>query len=238
MSNQTHRSIDWVKDKVAKLLTLGTNDGATPGERDNAMRMAHRLMAKYNLGQAECRPPGERNTVKFTRQYFGRPWARQVSSAMARMLFCEYLYIQATEAKNTTHIFIGREDNASTAASLAEYLVSSITREARRAERASGQGNEYFRSFATAASYEINRRVNEVIAEATKPAQSSEPGTALALISLYQTEEKANKEFLAVAFPKIKRGRKGASNFDPQGAYNGQQYGKSVSLNRQITGGN
>jgi hypothetical protein len=49
----SERSTEWVLERVRKLLALGTNAGATEGERDNAMRMAHALLAKYNLDMAQ-----------------------------------------------------------------------------------------------------------------------------------------------------------------------------------------
>ena len=40
--------------RVRKLLNLANNAAATEGERDNAMRMAHATLAKYNLSLAEA----------------------------------------------------------------------------------------------------------------------------------------------------------------------------------------
>lgn len=42
-----------ILEKVKKLLALAGNAGATEGERDNALRMAHGLLAKHNLDMAD-----------------------------------------------------------------------------------------------------------------------------------------------------------------------------------------
>jgi len=40
-------------EKIQKLLALGSCTGATDGERDNALRMAHGLLLKHNLSMVK-----------------------------------------------------------------------------------------------------------------------------------------------------------------------------------------
>ena len=42
-----------ILDKVKKLLAVANNEAATEGERDNALRMAHNMLAKHNLAMAD-----------------------------------------------------------------------------------------------------------------------------------------------------------------------------------------
>ncbi len=42
-----------VLDKVRKLLALANNEAASEGERDNAMRMAHKLLTMHQLEMAD-----------------------------------------------------------------------------------------------------------------------------------------------------------------------------------------
>ena len=46
--------------RVKKMLTLAYDKGATEGERDNALRMAHKYLAKYNLDIAEVEASGDK----------------------------------------------------------------------------------------------------------------------------------------------------------------------------------
>lgn len=62
--------------RIRKMLALANNEGASEGERDNALRMAHATLAKYNLDMAEVESSGKpqqeaRAIVK--KQYYGRP---------------------------------------------------------------------------------------------------------------------------------------------------------------------
>jgi hypothetical protein len=42
-----------ILEKVKKLLALANDKGATEGERDNALRMAHGMLAKHNLDMSD-----------------------------------------------------------------------------------------------------------------------------------------------------------------------------------------
>lgn len=251
-------STERVLDRVRKMLALANDRGASEGERDNALRMAHATLAKYNLDLAmvEDRAQKKKQESDEPRQlhpctFYGRPWARAVCTNVGRMLFCNYLYVSATKAKDTRHYFIGRHSNAVSAAILSEFLVNSIMREGKRRARAEGEGNAWFRSFAWGAAVTIGRRVDELIRAATSsspgtpvatpPTRAPEPAAnALVLASVYASEQSANDAATEQYFPTPKDGRpKGRSgkdigNFDAFSS--GVEYGESVSLNRQLGG--
>jgi hypothetical protein len=227
----------WVLDRVRKLLALGRDSGATEAERESAMRMAHKLLLKYNIDQGEAEASGQKpedRTVKHD-DYYGRPWARVISMSIAKLFFCEYIYTSATKAKNTRHHFIGRESNAITACEMGRWLVESILREGKRRQRAEDESNIYFRSFATGASVAIYNRVERMIAEASR-VETAEPGTALVVANAYVTEASANREVMDNIFNPEKRlkGRRGSSLIQTDGAAEGRAFGETVSLNKQV----
>ena len=127
-----------ILSRVQKMLNLANNAGATEGERDNAMRMAHSTLAKYNLDLADvdahngeqkkaaAGEPREQHDATF----YGRPWARNVCQNIGKLFFCYYLYTSHKKATNVKHYFIGRHSNAITAALIAEFVVKSIMPEA------------------------------------------------------------------------------------------------------------
>lgn len=225
-------------ERIRKMLALGRNAGATEGERDNAMRMAHKLLAAYNLELAEIdADPAKKETMEPRAEYratfYGRPWARNVAHSIARLMACNYLTITATKGKETTHIFLGRHTNAVTAAYLAEYLVNSIDREGHRQTRQGSHDNAWFRAFAWGATVHIRDRVTAMLANKDEQTAMSD-SKALVLANFYQKEMSANQEYQNKLYPVTKntRGGKGISN--AEGFARGHEYGGSLSLNQQL----
>jgi hypothetical protein len=248
-------------DRVRKMLALAHDSGASEGERDNALRMAHATLAKYNLDLAQVEQAkgtkkvvdGQEPRGPIPCTFYGRPWARLICEDVGRMLFCEYLWITATKAKDTRHFFIGRYSNAVTAGILSEFLVNGIMREGKRRARANGAGNAWFRSFALGAAAAIRTRVDALLREATTApgspvaappanarsashaAAGSAPGTTVALASVYATEHAANRAVVEAFAPDRKtRGYTGKTDTLADAVSAGHDYGRTVSLNRQV----
>lgn len=237
------RSKEWVLERVKKLLTLGRNAGATDGERDNAMRMAHKLLAKYNLDMAEAEAHGatideKRGFIKAT--FYGRPWARATAFSIAELYFCEYVYVPARQGKDTTHYFFGKESNTQVASAIAAWVVTSIQKQGRK-EQPAGSGNAWYRSFCVGASNMIHRRVQIMLAEAKKTT-TPEPGMSLVLANVYATESAKNVVVRNIKFPSMaseetmRKGRSGKATGDMYAAEAGKKYGASINLNRQVGG--
>lgn len=228
-----------ILERVRKMLALARDKGATEGERDNAMRMAHATLAKYNLDLAAVESheggkpkKGPEARTDHSATFYGRPWARQVANSIAELCFCSYIYVGATKAKDTRHYFIGSHANATTAALLAEYVVESVAKEGHRAQRAAGAGNGYFRSFCWGAALTIRERCHSLREAAEKP-QPNGDGKALVLASVYATEADANRQYLAQRFPRTRPGNRGQA-FGAHGMAEGQAYGARINLNRQV----
>jgi hypothetical protein len=235
---EQERSKEWVLERVKKLLTLGRNAGATDGERDNAMRMAHKLLAKYNLEMAEAELHGadvEEKRGFVSTPFYGRPWARVVAAAIGRLYFCEYVYTSATVATDTKHYFFGKQSNASVAAAIAQWVVEGVRREGRRQNPINGEGaNAWLRSFSVGAANVIYYRVEEMIKEANKV--KAEPGMSMVLASVYANEQSKNVVIRDQKFPKTRKGHGGKRSGNHDGAHAGRKYGQSINLNRQVGG--
>ncbi len=227
-----------ILERIRKMLALGRNDGATEGERDNAMRMAHKLMAAYNLEMAEVdADPARKQTMEPRAEhratFYGRPWARNVAKSIAQLMACNYLTITATKGKDTQHIFLGRHTNAVTAAYLAEYLVTSIDREGHRQARQGAHDNAWFRSFAWGAAVKIAERVTEMLANKDQQTALTD-SKALVLANFYQKEMAANEEFVRQRYPRLGHSRAGKGISNTQAFHQGTQYGSGLSLSQQL----
>lgn len=234
-------SPEQILKKVQKLLKLAGNEGASEGERDNAMRMAHGLLAKYNLemidvenaaSEARETKAGEPRE-EHTSQFYGRPWARNVCSSIAKLFFCYYLYVSHKKATMVRHYFIGRHSNAITAALIAEFVVKSIMREGNRQKRQEFEGNAWLRTFCWGAASRVKERVAKLVAGEDE-SQKDGPGTSIVLASYYQTERSANEVMVQTLYPKLGRGRGGKGHHGGDAYSRGQTYGSSVSLNTQV----
>lgn len=227
-------------ERIRKMLALANDAGATEGERDNAMRMAHATLAKYNLDIAMIEASGTKKAkgeerTKEVGTFYGRPWARNVCVSVAKLMFSEYVYVSAKRATDTGHYFIGRHSNAITATELARFVVESILREAKRHERSHGGGWATVRAFAWGAARRIGERVEEIRADAEKePVTVPTGGTALVLASVYAIEAEQNALAVATYFPTLRTGRSGKGVYDSDAYGAGKAYGGSISLNPQL----
>lgn len=228
---------DKIINRIKKMLALANDAGATEGERDNAMRMAYNLLAKHNLTMATVEGhTNEEKREQNASQFYGRPWALTVAQAVAKLFFCEYFYMRSGTRNHVYHYFVGKESNSVTALEMAKYLVDSIKKEANRRMREAGEGGAaYRRSFASGAANKVWQRVNELKAEATQPTAGT--GTSLVLASLYDTEREANRKFLAESGVQLRTSKgRGKSSVDLDAYHNGQRFGGTLSLSRQVSG--
>lgn len=231
------RSKEWVLERVKKLLTLGRDAGATDGERDNAMRMAHKLLAKYNLDMAEAEAIGQAEEARIHTKvhFYGRPWAKTIAVSIAKLYFCEYVFVTAKRADDVTHYFFGRPLNVQAAASIAAWLVKSVRKEARSRCPLEGEGaNAWIRSFCTGVSLTIYKRVAEMMADAAK--QTAAPGMSLVLASVYEKEKAKNLALRDATMKTTLKGHHGKRLGDADAIGQGKEYGKSINLNRQVGG--
>jgi len=249
MALYEHDETKRVLNRVRKLLTLGNDSSASEGERDNAMRMAHAILAKYNLdmaqvesasGEAKQASEAAEPRVDHTAEFLGFPWARNICQSIAELFFCHYVYSTKRNSWDCTHYFIGRTSNAVTASLVAEFVVRSTFREATRRMKSEMEGNAFRRSFGWGVASTVRERVRELRQassqqQAEQPVAATGPGTALVLASIYETEAEANRKFVAQRWGgKLGKGRGGKSAGHSDAVSQGKAYGRTVSLNPQV----
>lgn len=228
----TEQTIDnKVLDRIKKMLALSNDSGATEAERETALRMAYNTLAKYNLSLSDL--PSEDTTEARERQdvvISADRWARSLSMAVAKLFFCKYFYSQTGTSGKDKHCFVGRQSNVITAKYMSEYLIKSIKREA--SKRYTSPTTPNGRSFCVGTVRSIGGRVEQMLQQDTE----STPGNAVALIGVHKREEEANAAWLADEGTSLQTSKGRADNSLRSGAYHsGKEYGKSVSLNQQVT---
>jgi hypothetical protein len=222
-----------VLERVKKMIALGNDSAATEAERETALRMAYNLLAKYNLSISDL--PSEQDNEARERQdvvISADRWARSLAQAVAKLFFCRYFYSGTGTSGKDKHCFVGRQSNVITARYMREFLIKSVKREAtgRYKSPTSPQG----RSFCVGTVDSIRKRVEEMIKTDTE----STPGTALVLASLHQREADANSKWLEQAGLSLTTSKARADNSLRASAfYDGREYGKTVSLNQQVSSG-
>lgn len=232
---------DKVLNRIRKMMRLANDAGATEGERDNALRMAHATLAKYNLDMEslEESPKGESREQQ-SEDMLGQPWALRVGAAIAKLYFCRYYYLPLKHNGGPNfkhrHYFVGLHSNCAVAREMTRFVVEAIHREAQRYARSeSGTTGRHaiYRAFAQGAMAKVYQRVQEIIAASTTPPQDS-PGTALVLASFYRTEEDANAAFMSSCGVKLGSARNMNYAGDGAAVTAGIAYGSSLSLRKEI----
>ena len=226
---------DKIINRIKKLINLAENEGATEGERDNALRMAHATLAKYNLAMSDIEgsePEENRIVLKFN-AYNSKAF-KTVCNSAAKLYFCKCFTSKMREGevknwrKRCHYYFIGRESNTITAKLMAEYLIKSIEREQRKL----GAGE----SFNLGAAYAIAHRVVNIIENKEQSSEFSER-TALVIVSLHKSEQSANDNYIANQGIVLVNERQRKANINNWGDYSkGSSFGQNISLNNQISG--
>lgn len=222
-----------VLERAKKMLALGNCSGATEGERDTALRMVYKLLAKHNLTMIDV--DGHNSAVQEEREsqqasFVVYPWARSIAGQIASLFFCNYYFMRPDTGKQATHVFIGKESNATTAQYMAEFVVKSVLKEAARMYGSATAPEA--RCFAVGVVNKLVDRVKQLKAAGT---EDHVPGTALMLINLYDSEKLANATWLTEQGVKLKSRvstQKGITN--AAAFHAGKDFGAKVSLAPQV----
>ena len=220
-----------VLEKVRKLLKLAADQAATEGERDNAMRMAHKLLAKHNLSMVDVdkhtRIEGRSNE---NLQTFGMKWCREIAKCMADLFFCSYYYGDKENATKLNHYFVGKESNAVTAALMTEYVIASILKECRSKFKHNLCPES--RNFAIGAADSVWAKVQELKKE---PVPMGDGSMAIVPASYFEQEKHANGEWMEAKGIKLVSVKNRAQGIKDWQAYNaGREYGDGINLNQQV----
>lgn len=218
--------IEKVKDKIRKLLALGTNAGATEAERERALAQANKFLLKYNLDMpttdAERDELAEHGIIRVA--IYMSPFTRRIAQGIASLYFCEYLVIKGAK---DPHCFIGTTINRETAAVIFELVVKGIFKEVRLRYT----DNKQKTAFSYGAAGVIYTRCAELRAQNE---QMTTHGNALVL---YDTQKQLNQDYISKTFGSLgtTKGRQ-PKHFDREAYVRGQQYGQGVGLTRNIDG--
>lgn len=221
--------------RIKKMLALANDPGATEHERDTALQMAYKLLAKHNLQMSDL--PGDASNEPREQQnntISADKWARNLSGHVAKLFFCKYFYSTTRTSGKDNHHFVGKQSNVVTAMYMAEYLIKAIKREATR--RYKSPTTPEGRSFCVGTVHTIGRRVEEMQKQdQTDDAGVPVPGTALALVKLHDSELALNMAFLENGGISLTKPKARADNSLRSDAYrDGRAHGKTVSLNQQV----
>ena len=238
-----------VIEKVKKLLALANGAGASEGERENAMRMATRLLARFNLDVADVSAVAEERIRQAYAYGDENPdWGRYVYSGIGRLFYC-FSY-RARDEK--AYYLIGKPVNVTTASLMAEYVIANIMREAKdRAGRAkldalfsvqsedNGRGKAWENDFCLGAAMAVREKADELRKreEALNAADNADRGngTAVTLAGFWEQEDAKNKALMAAMG--ITLTTKGSHIKDASALAAGQRHGSTISLNRQVGAG-
>lgn len=224
------KSIESVLARVKKMIALGTDSGATEGERENAMRMAHNVLAKYNLTMSDLPEEQEEARERNVITVCADKWFRVLAMQVSKLCFCNYCFSRTSVSGKDQHHFIGRQSNVATATYMAEYLLKGIRREA--SARFGGATTPQGRAFCCGATSSISNRIAALL----KGGVEGVPGTALVVADLHVTEDAANTAWMSQTGIVVREQKARAQRpVDAFAYYDGQEYGQQVSLNKQLT---
>jgi hypothetical protein len=226
---------DKIIDRVRKLMALANDTRASDGERDNALRMAHATLAKYNLSMAEVELREGAQEKRTTEDFRGKnqPWTRQAAFAVAQLFFCNYFY--QAQGSYVKHNFIGKQSNAITAREIAEFVIKSILSEATKRSKDADDPGSYWTQFCKGAARRVVERCTELRTAAERESQqSASTGTSLVLASVYQSEKAANDAYISDILGLTLKSAKSRERYTGSaGLSDGHNFGSSISLHRQ-----
>lgn len=231
---------DKIIEKIAKLMAVA-NGTAAGGEheRDTALRMATKLLIKHNLSMVDIVGKTKAEARNSTEaEHYTDPWRRVCAGAIARLYFCGFFTTKINGKQKLMYTFIGLQSNIETAHDMANYVIKSIDREAKRLRKAQGQPASFETSFMNAAAGRISARCDALRAEAeaeTQAEQAANAGNALVLANYYDSEKLANDEYVAFTMNiKLKSKPNRLTNLNNDGYAKGHKFGGDLSLNNQL----
>lgn len=225
-----------ILSRVRKMMAIANDAAATEGERDNALRMSYRLLAKYNLTMVDVEIHASRNEEDrkiYETVTRSQLWARHVCHIIAELFFCQYFSGRRINADKCVHHFVGKESNATTAMLMSEYVVQSLVKESR--VRYKNDLTPEARSFCLGAVVKLRERVRELKEQAQTEINEAPTGTSLVLANFYEQEKAANALVVSDAGIRTAVGRAGKTTVKSSAYASGKEYGSSIGLAPQVT---
>jgi hypothetical protein len=231
-TNTNNAADDKILSRIKKMMALANDDAASEHERDTALQMSYKLLAKYNLSMAHLdafQHAKDDPRDNYRTETYSMIWSKNICNIVSDLFFCKYYFGGKINAYKCYHHFVGRESNATTAMYISEYIINSIVKEVR-----AKYGHALIppaRAFALGVVSKLQQRVKELKRQQEQEEQAV-PGTALVLANLYESEKSANA--LVIAHIKLSPGRAGKATPNIRAFDAGSKFGENVSLSPQI----
>ena len=100
-------SMENIKSKIAKLIALSQDEGASEQEAELATQRALELLSKYNLSMSDVRTNDEFQDIEQTKimEVLRDEWIKSLYSANCKLYFCKY-YFSLCLDNNPIKIFL------------------------------------------------------------------------------------------------------------------------------------
>ncbi len=241
-------SMENIKSKIAKLIALSQDEGASEQEAELATQRALELLSKYNLSMSDVRTNDEFQDIEQTKimEVLRDEWIKSLYSANCKLYFCKYYYTNKLDAKYKTateHNIVGRPHNQLVAREMTQYLIKTVKKlSEEHTLPIPGDKrtiNKIRRNFELGCAHRIVSRIHTLAAQKMADDGSDKlenKSSGNNLPALYKSELALCEDFLQKAGIRLSSGRS-RSNVTSNEAYRrGQSAGNSVSLNTQIKG--
>jgi hypothetical protein len=209
-----------VLDKVKKLFALASNEGASEGEKENAMRMAQALLRKHNLDATDVKLAGISETEVGAVEM--PHWCKLVYNGVT-LLFGVFYYQSGPKT-----IMVGNPASCATADYVAKFMVESIERQARNLASLSALD----RLFVDAPRTRVTEQQREAFRHS---AASALYGKCRDLAGPQENESRAlARDFLSKQGIHLNPARADRAKYHAAG----EAFGKSLNPSAQVGGGN
>jgi hypothetical protein len=197
---------------------------ANEHERATALRQANALMEKYSIEIIDLGDTEDLGPIDEENHSVGaKPWKAHIYNNLAPLYGVKVLYGRGLVT------LVGRQHYRNVVSDMAQYVMSSIEREA----KAMSGDKTYKADFRKGAATGIDITVKRILAERAKAHDGISQSKALVLVDHFKNELEATTTWMNAHFGKLKKGsRMGIKNY---AAYaDGKAYGESINLSDQL----
>lgn len=241
-------SLNKIIVRIRKLMYLA-NGGATEAEAEQAMRMAHALLAEHNLSLTEIMKEasdtlGDRVIDSEYVDGVNDPWRRSIWHATADLYFCSYFYSPKYEWRRgkqqrvrIRHNLVGKPHNILVTKLMVQYLVNTVRRLARESARnvPPCEHGSFENSFKVACAKRLVERIWDRRYQSEEHPTTAPCGTTLpALRSLYATEMEANQVMIEHKGIGLESKRSRCRVTNVLGADAGRKAAEDIGLDTQV----
>jgi len=151
-NNGNGKSLDSVKATIAKLITLANDKGATPAEAALAMERAEKIMAKYNLTQAEIfreqlKSKGKLSATREDADCYWtertHSWEAYLANGIALVFESKVVIISGFDTDHEKVAFVGMPDDVALCLYFFDYCQNEVGRHMELAYSKKKEQNEF-----------------------------------------------------------------------------------------------